>query len=1010
MTISALFWVGGSGTWSSAASWSLTSGGAGGAGVPDSTTVCTFDGNSGTGTSTMDTVAANNCAQVNLATPNITLSLTQPLTCLTFVHSQGTFTTNGQAVTITGTWSAPGQLARTINLGASTIQVGFAFVAGTVLDFTGSGLTLNAGTSSITLGPVSTSSVNTAWSSQPLTYNNVTVIPGGGPASSTTSFGDFDITIDQCTFHNLTFLGTNNAQCQMAVNATTGITVTGTFTATGFSRQTLLGIRSGANYITTIINAAAVSLTNVNFFQITAGGAAAPWTGTGLSDGQGNTGITFPASRSLFWVGNGGTWGDAGGAHWATSTGGTPGAPPPLAQDDVHIDANSITTTGQTIDASASRWLCRDLIMTGLAQAITFITPGQAAAPNTWATFGNITLNSNCTFTNPQTSEWSFRDQRGGVNGTITCNGCTIVNNCRISITGPGTTIQLGGDALFSSASTLLNNGGTFKTNGHALSVFKLTTSATNECGFDVTGSTITILASGLIDASGYNAVIPPAGQAGWIGTSTCNLVATGTNPGFQLGGYSWGSLTFTPTGGGTKKIGNDSTVTWNPIGSTVSSLTFTGSAANTEVLQMVSPLVVTGAVSLSGNSPVNQALVQGINLGQPATITAGSVGAITNVDFMDITAAGASAPWTGTRLGDCQGNTGITMTASAAASWSGATTGNINWNASAGNWSSGRIPLPQDDVTVGGTWTINKVFTLGMPRLCRNLDFSGLAGGPIQVVNSPASSIFGSLTCSTKMNGATPGASLAGAVDIRLCDRRGGSTVTWAGVQPSSGGSITYLRIQAPGGSYTFNDQLIIAAATKSLSLEAGTLHLGATAPSIGGFQSLTTNPRTLDIGSGVLTVFGTASKTGAPVWQVPSTVQGSNPVAIGLTIIGTGIIDFTDTSAAKTFAGGSYLYPPVRYQANTAQGLTIVGTNASAALTLKTSTARTDTLPAAGCQACGALTIQGAAAQLLSVASSTPGTKTYLRLFAKTAVESNASLSADVVVAATGLPTGIL
>ena len=59
------FWVGGTGTWDTSTSthWSSTSGGAGGAGVPTSTTPVVFDANSGTGiTNTSGTIS---CSSIN---------------------------------------------------------------------------------------------------------------------------------------------------------------------------------------------------------------------------------------------------------------------------------------------------------------------------------------------------------------------------------------------------------------------------------------------------------------------------------------------------------------------------------------------------------------------------------------------------------------------------------------------------------------------------------------------------------------------------------------------------------------------------------------------------------------------------------------------------------------------------------------------------------------------------------------------------------------------------------
>lgn len=52
--MAAYFWVGGTGTWDGvdSANWSATSGGAGGAGAPNSTDTVIFDSASGTGTCT----------------------------------------------------------------------------------------------------------------------------------------------------------------------------------------------------------------------------------------------------------------------------------------------------------------------------------------------------------------------------------------------------------------------------------------------------------------------------------------------------------------------------------------------------------------------------------------------------------------------------------------------------------------------------------------------------------------------------------------------------------------------------------------------------------------------------------------------------------------------------------------------------------------------------------------------------------------------------------------------
>lgn len=67
------YWVGGTGVWSNSAKWSLTSGGAGGAGVPTSTDDAVIDSNSGSGNWQMGSFAFN-CRNLTITS---TASLTQ---------------------------------------------------------------------------------------------------------------------------------------------------------------------------------------------------------------------------------------------------------------------------------------------------------------------------------------------------------------------------------------------------------------------------------------------------------------------------------------------------------------------------------------------------------------------------------------------------------------------------------------------------------------------------------------------------------------------------------------------------------------------------------------------------------------------------------------------------------------------------------------------------------------------------------------------------------------------
>jgi hypothetical protein len=79
---------------------------------------------------------------------------------------------------------------------------------------------------------------------------------------------------------------------------------------------------------------------------------------------------------------------------------------------------------------------------------------------------------------------------------------------------------------------------------------------------------------------------------------------------------------------------------------------------------------------------------VRSNTIGTTRTLTCAAVASLTDIDFRDITIAGAAAPVSGTRLGDCKGNTGITFAAGTDKYWNLA--GGGTWSSTAWALSSG--------------------------------------------------------------------------------------------------------------------------------------------------------------------------------------------------------------------------------------------------------------------------------------------------------------------------------
>ena len=57
--------------------------------------------------------------------------------------------------------------------------------------------------------------------------------------------------------------------------------------------------------------------------------------------------INSVTPRTLYWVGNGGSWTDSN--HWSLTSGGSPGACPPILTDSVILDQNSFSLSGQVV-------------------------------------------------------------------------------------------------------------------------------------------------------------------------------------------------------------------------------------------------------------------------------------------------------------------------------------------------------------------------------------------------------------------------------------------------------------------------------------------------------------------------------------------------------------------------------------------------------------------------------------------------------------------------------------
>ena len=353
--------------------------------------------------------------------------------------------------------SATATNERAISLNGSTVTV--SGTAGVTLNDVN--LTFNCGTSQLTLSNA-TSTVLSVIGSE--TFRNVS-FTGGAPLVTLVGIN---------TYNNLTF--TNGTSTAPSVVTITGNqTVGGTLSNSSTNALTRLQLQSSTSGSQIILSADAVSLTDVDFKDIYATGAAIPFTGTRLGDLGNNTNITFSAARTLYWnLVAGGNW---NATAWATTSGGTPDINNfPLAQDTCIIENTGLNTSA-TITMNAN-WTFGTLNMATRTNAMTL-----AIGTTVPTVTGNWTNGTGTTLTG--TGTVNFKNT--GTTQTITASGITFTPN--ISYDSVGGTLQLTTALTLGATSTFTLTKGTLSLNGFTLTTgtFSSNNSFTRSIAFGTT-------------------------------------------------------------------------------------------------------------------------------------------------------------------------------------------------------------------------------------------------------------------------------------------------------------------------------------------------------------------------------------------------------------------------------------------------------------------------------------------------------------------------------------------
>ncbi|MEO7523113.1 MAG: hypothetical protein ABIT58_03420, partial [Ferruginibacter sp.] len=607
---------------------------------------------------------------------------------------------------------------------------------------------------------------------------------------------------------------------------------------------------------------------------------------------------------NYYWTGGTGNWTDLN--HWVTTTGGTTlHNQIPTAVDDVFFDANSFLTTGQTVTLDPLTILVHNITLTGVTNTPTFAGP----PTNLLKIYGSITLATgmNLTFD-------------GAVNFESTTAGKTISMagrsfNSTVSFNGIGGVWTLL-DA-FATTGRIDLTSGVLNTNNKIVTSGDFFASTTAVKTLNMGSSIFNLTGTWKVDAA----------TTINCGTSIINL----TNGAFTGGDHTYYDLNFTDITSsvtGTIINGNnfhdvvffskaviskacnfhnvsmlgDGEIHEN---NTFNDLTF--SAGHAYSLENLATQTINGTFYANGNCGALIAInsfVQGSQAGisHPAGVVNGSF-----LVLKDMLANGGGN-FTASSSVDLGNNTGWTIQP--------LTSQNLYWIGNSGNWDdgshwsftsggtpSGCAPTPFDNVFFdASSFSIAGQVVLINPFIayCNDMTWTSVTNTP--TLSGPAPNllkIYGSLRFVAGMM-----TSFEGLVNFEATTP--GKTITMAG--NSFREKVTFNGVD---GGWTLLDEFTTSS---NITLSNGVLTTNNQTVNASDFNSTTSQPRTLNMGTSVFNISGNNL-----CWAVTST---------GITLnCGTSLVNCTN-AASPNFSGGDLVYYDLNFTNLAATG-NIVGNN---------------------------------------------------------------------------------
>jgi len=591
---------------------------------------------------------------------------------------------------------------------------------------------------------------------------------------------------------------------------------------------------------------------------------------------------------TYYWVGGAGTWDATTTTNWATSSGGAGSAGVPTSADDVVFDTlSNATAYAVTVGTNA---VAADITIAGPAVGNVTITSGATAVINC---FGS--------WTNAATGVVFASTAGAALNLLATTTGKTVTTNSValgamvIVFNGVGGGWILG--SAFTTTGTFTVTAGSFDTGNFALAASQLSSSNSNVRTVILGSSALTLA----------NSVSP------WVLTTTTNLTfnagtstinCSGVGPAFNGGGLTYYNVNFTSSAITTASILGANTYT---------DLTFT--SRTTDGLGYISfgaDQVVSGTLTLgASNTAVRRLFVFSSVISTQRTLTVQTLAALSDVDFRDTVAAGASAgsPWTGTRLGNCLNNSNITFAAGttkyfrsvagASASWGG-----VVWSTSSLDTATPVVtdfPLAQDTCVVDDAGSVvnnglrtGNTITLGFSWNIGTISFGGRTTAFNWTQQNFDPILYGNITLTSAMTMIT----VTGSPTWVFSGQGVTQTINTAGIILRLSG----IAIDTPNGTLSLASDTtieLVAGTTGTINFNYGTLTLNTYTLTAANFAGSGSNVRAINFGTGKIVLTQTATST---VW---TTATSNN-----LTISGSKNVEFTGNALSgvtRTITGPS-------------------------------------------------------------------------------------------------------